>query len=102
MEAPASTIEVRVKFMGDLPAVIGQRNTVVTLPQGSTVGDLMASLSQSYGEAFTARVFATPTKLHHYVLVFIDGENIKQRGGFAAKLGNSEADVIMLPMFGGG
>ncbi len=34
MEAPASTIEVRVKFMGDLPAVIGQRNTVVTLPQG--------------------------------------------------------------------
>ena len=29
-------------------------------------------------------------------------ENIKQRGGLAAKLADSAVEVIMLPMFGGG
>ena len=102
METTASTIAVRVRFMGDLPALIGQREIVVTLPEGSTVADLMSNLSTTYGEAFTARVFSSPTKLHHYVLLFVDGQNVKQRGGLATKLSNSAAEIVMLPMFGGG
>jgi molybdopterin converting factor small subunit len=101
MEA-ASTIAVRVKFIGDLSAVTGQREIVVTLPEGSTVADLMSDLSTTYGEAFTKRVFSSPTKLHHTVLLFVDGQKLMQRGGLATKLGNSETEIIVLPMFGGG
>lgn len=97
---PALT--VHVKFMGDLPAVVGQRSLQLQMPVGSTVRDLLASLSKSYGEAFTLRVFSGPDKLHHYILVFVDGESIKSREGIRTKLGNGEVDVIMLPMFGGG
>jgi molybdopterin converting factor small subunit len=71
--APQAKIKVQVKFMGDLPAVIGQRSLELEMPAGSTVRGLLASLSKTYGEAFTARVFATPAKLHHYILVFVDG-----------------------------
>jgi molybdopterin converting factor small subunit len=99
---PKSTLTIRVKFMGDLPAVIGQRQIEVELPLGSVLGDLMTWLSNTYGEAFTARVFAGPAKLHHYILVFVDGKNIKGNGGFDMPLGDGEVDVIMLPMFGGG
>ena len=102
MAAVGSNLAVRVRFMGDLPAVTGQRNLLVSLPAGDTVGGLLESLSQRYGEDFRSRVFSGPTKLHHTMLIFVDGENIKQHGGLAAKLGASEVEVIMLPMFGGG
>jgi molybdopterin converting factor small subunit len=96
------TREVHVKFMGDLPALIGQRLVVVKLPEGSTVGDLLWALSKTYGDPFRSRVFSGPTTLHHYMLIFVNGKNIKEIGGFAAKLDDSEVEVIMLPMFEGG
>ena len=100
--AVESSIAVRVRFMGDLPAVTGQRNVLVSLPAGGTVGGLLESLSQRYGDDFRSRIFSGPGKLHHTMLIFVDGENIKQHRGLAAKLGDSEVEVIMLPMFGGG
>ncbi len=95
-------LAVRVKFMGDLPALTKTRYLVVTLPEGSTVGDLLNSLSSTYGEAFTSRVFSCSGRLEHYVVVFVDGQNIEEMGGFGAKLGQNEVEVVMLPMFEGG
>jgi hypothetical protein len=88
--------------MGDLPTVIGQRSLELTMPAENTVQDLLAYLSETYGEAFTSRVFSAPGKLHHYILVFVDGEKIAARDGLDRKLGKGEIDVVMLPMFGGG
>jgi MoaD family protein len=96
------TLTIRVKFMGDLPTIIGQRSLELQMPIGSTVRDLLASLSKSYGEAFTLRVFSGADTLHHYILVFVDGESIKSREGIQTQLGNGDVDVVMLPMFGGG
>lgn len=97
-----STPAVRVTFMGELPSIVGQRSLQVDLPEGATVGELLESLSKAYGDKFTCRAFCAPGKLHHTMLIFVDGENIKQRGGLAATLGAGEVEVIMLPMFGGG
>lgn len=99
-EQPA--MEVRVSFMGELPALLGARNLKVTLPRGGTVGDMLDSLSQRFGEEFSCRVFSEPGVLRHTMLIFVDGENIKDQGGLAASLGEGEVEVIMLPMFGGG
>ena len=66
------------------------------------MGGLLESLSQRYGDDFRSRVFSSPTKLQHTMVVFVDGENIRQHGGLAVTLGDSEVEVIMLPMFAGG
>ncbi len=95
-------IDIQVRFMGDLPSVVGRRDMTVSLPSDNTIGDLLASLSRSFGTAFSHRVFAGPDKLEHTVLVFVNGENINGQGGFAARLGAGNVEVIMLPMFGGG
>jgi molybdopterin synthase sulfur carrier subunit len=102
MLAPKPTITARIKFMGDLPTVVGRRTLELDVPAGQTVRDLLRLLSETYGEAFTSRVFSTPDKLHHYILVFVDGENIKGHGGLDATLAKGEVDIVMLPMFGGG
>lgn len=98
----ASTPDIRVTFMGELPSIVGQRSLQVALPQGATVSQLLASLSKTYGDNFRCRVFCAPEKLHHTMLIFVDGENIKERGGLAATLGTGDVEVIMLPMLGGG
>ena len=99
---PAACIDVRVKFMGDLPTVVGARSIQLPLPADHTVKDLLAHLSATYGEAFTSRVFSKSGKLNHYILVFVDGVKIQDPAGFDQTLGKGEVDVVMLPMFGGG
>ena len=102
MPGVESTSGVRVTFMGELPSIVGERSLEVALPEGATVGELLESLSRTYGDKFTCRVFCAPAKLHHTMLIYVDGEDIKERGGLAAKLGTGEVEVIMLPMLGGG
>ena len=94
---------IRVKFMGDLPSVVGERETSVSLPPGSTVADLLAWLCKHYGEGFRCRVISQSGKLHHTILIFLNGENIKERSDLATGLENNGAiEIVMLPMFEGG
>lgn len=95
-------MEVRVSFMGELPAIVGGRAVSVQLPERGTVRDLLAKLCEAYGDGFACQVFSAPERLRHTMLVFVDGENIARRGGLAAPLGDGQVEVIMLPMFGGG
>ncbi|MCC6609885.1 MAG: MoaD/ThiS family protein [Burkholderiales bacterium] len=97
-----STSEVSVSFMGELPALIGDRNLRIRLPRNATVGAVLECLSEKYGETFRCRIFVEPGSLRHTVLIFVDGEHIKEIGGLGARLGEGEVEVILLPMFGGG
>ena len=96
------TNDIQVRFMGDLPSIVGCRDMTVNLSPDNNVGDLLASLSESFGPAFTQRVFSGPNKLEHTVVIFVNGKNIDRHGGFAVRLGDGDVEVVMLPMFGGG
>lgn len=87
--------------MGEIRQLIGRHELRLSFPQGATVSDLFASLSVSYGDEFTSRVFSAPDSLRQNMLIFVDGENIKARGGLAAALGN-EVEVLMLHVVEGG
>jgi hypothetical protein len=97
-----STLAVRVAFSGEMQTLIGQRELRVRLPQGATVKDLLALLSGKHGDDFTSRVFGDSGKLRQGLLIFVDGENIKARGGLDATLGNGEVEVLMLTLLEGG
>lgn len=97
-------IGVRIRFMGDLRAVIESPDLKMSLPQGSSVGDLLSSLAERYGDPFAKWVFTGSGDLHHYILIFVNGENIQDIGGLSVKLGEQgdQVEIIMLPMFEGG
>jgi len=97
-----ATREVQVKFMGDLPSILGKRTVQATVPMDATVADLLDSLSQMFGVVFRDQVFSAPGKLRHTMLIFVGDENMNNCGGLAAKLGDNAIEVVMLPMFGGG
>lgn len=99
-----NAVRVRVRFMGDLRAVVESRDLQISLPQGSSVGDLLGSLAERYGDPFAKWLFTGSGELHHYILIFVNGENIQDTGGLSTGLGEQEdqVEVIMLPMFEGG
>ncbi len=100
----AQAVGVRIRFMGDLRAVVEARDIKMSVPQGSSVGDLLSSLAEKYGDPFAKWVFTGSGDLHHYILVFVNGENIQDIGGLSTKLGDRDdrVEIIMLPMFEGG
>ena len=100
----ANTVRVRVRFMGDLRAVVESRDLSMSLPQGSSVGDLLGALAGRYGDPFAKWIFTESGELHHYILIFVNGENIQDTGGVSTGLAGQEdqVEVIMLPMFEGG
>lgn len=98
-----STVTIKIRFMGDLPSVVGGRDATVSVSQGSSVGELVAKLCDRYGDGFRCRLLSRPDSLHHDILIFLNGENIQERGDLAVKLeGDSEMEIIMLPAFEGG
>src|SRR3990167_3279931 len=97
--AQASEISVKVRFMGDLRAIVKKRDLEMTLPTGSTVGDLLTFLCDSFGDPFTSWVFSQPGKLHHYILIFLNGRNVKDVGGLGARPGDHGGAVLILPLF---
>jgi molybdopterin converting factor small subunit len=102
-----NTLTVKVKFMGDLRAIVGKRETTTKLPKGSTVKDLLTALCNSFGDVFSSRILNPKGNLEHYVLVFLDGKNIKDLQGMGTTLrddgqGVGEVELLMLPMFEGG
>jgi len=100
----AEEIGVRIRFMGDLRAVIESADLNLTLPRGTRVGDLLKSLAQRYGDPFAKWLFTGAGDLHHSIVVFLNGENIQDIGGLSVVLGEQgdQVEIIMLPMFEGG
>lgn len=97
-------IGVRIRFMGDLRAVIESSDLKLALPRGTSVGTLLKSLAQKYGDPFAKWLFTASGELHHSIVIFVNGENIQDIGGLSANLGEQgdQVEIIMLPMFEGG
>lgn len=97
-----SPVTITVTFMGELPSLLGTRERLITLPPCATVDDLMKSLVEIFGKKFADRMFSSPGKLNHTVLIFVNGESIKRAGMLEARLGGDLVEVMLLPMFAGG
>lgn len=104
MAAPAirPSTTAKVTFMGELPSLLNEREHLVSLPHEATVADLMRSLVDTFGQVFEDRIFCSPGKLNHTVLVFVDGQNLGRRNLLQTRLGEGPVDVMLLPMFAGG
>ncbi len=100
----AEDIGVRVRFMGDLRAVVQSADLRLSLPKGTCVGELLKSLAATYGDPFAKWLFNKSGDLEHSILVFVNGENIQDIGGLSVGLGQQgdQVEIIMLPMFEGG
>lgn len=101
--APAPTIvHFRIRFIGDLPGIVGRRTDEVEMIDGCTFRNVLEVLCTRYGENFRQRMYCGLTRLQHTVVIFVNGDQLDEIGGIDARLHGNDVEILMLPMFGGG
>ncbi len=95
-------IQVRVYTILALKKILGQREFVVSLPPGSTVKDLLASLIDRWGEELSSHLFSpgSDSPLPH-IRLMINGRSIEFLKGIDTVLHEGD-EFLMLPLVSGG
>lgn len=102
MSEDLSIETVKVKLMGDIAGVFGRREMELSFPRGASVGQLLKSLGDRYGESFTKEVFNAAGGLMPTLVIFVNGEDIKELRGLDTPISGSKVEVVVLPIFEGG
>lgn len=95
--------EIRLKLMGPLARLAGERETRLLVGEGATVRDLLGLLAARYGPEFADAIFRTAGEVHTHLRTFLDerdadlGDRIAGDGGTAP-----EVAVLIIPGFEGG
>ena len=94
-------LEVSVSFYGHIRGLVPQGKMGLSLPEGSTVADLIHGLVEGLGEPFRERAFDEQGQLLPSVRIIVDGEVVETPdqplGGEGAKV----AVVFVPPVIGG-
>lgn len=98
-------IQCKVIFAGLIKRVAGTSEMTVELPAGSTLGDLLRSLTTRFGSEFEDKILLNGDLANHAVVI-IDGEYAREVGGMGASLdrgGPTQVEIVLLgpPLLGG-
>ncbi len=97
-------ITVKVRSIGPLAALFGAPEVAVALPEGTSVADLLQSLTRSFGEQcrpyFVSRGDAA-TSPYPLLRIMVNGRDIAVLGGRQAVLANDDEILMLTPVAGG-
>lgn len=90
---------VKVSYLGLVRNVIGCREEEIEAAPGTTVGDLLAHLTEKHGEPFRASVFRYQNQLRSTTLVCVNDRDIGELQGFATKLDSGEQLSVVVGVY---
>ncbi len=102
MQIESQMNTIKVKLMGDIAGAFGKRELDVEFPHGASVGLLLKELCFQYGESFSKEIFNAAGGLMPTLLIFVNGDDIKELQGLDTPVCDNKVEVIVLPIFEGG
>lgn len=95
--------KLRIQYLGSIRGIVGKSSEGLVLTKDITVGQLINSLSERYGESFRYFILNADEKLRNTVIILLDGVDINQMGGLDTSLkGYSEVKLVIMGLVGGG
>ena len=94
-------MRINVKFFATLREIVGEWNIELSLPEGTTVDEVLRGLVKQYGERFRNYVYDEKGVIHDYLIFLVNGESISAMKGFETILSEGDS-LIILPPIGGG
>ena len=86
----------------DLKEVIGQRLMEIDLPDGSSVEDFLAYMSERWGEELSGHLFdPAGGAVLPYVRIMVNGQTIQFLEGMETPLAEGDEVLILPPASGG-
>lgn len=93
-------MEVSIQVYGTVRHIIGDSRTVLQLPDGATVGDLLDGLALKYGESLRQALLDSQGGLQRTVELFVGNRQVE---GLQEKVGKDQrVDIYVLSPVAGG
>ena len=95
-------IQVNVRTILEFTKIFGQERFVVSLSEGSTVGNLLEELTNTWGGELASRLFEPDrSKLLPHIGLMVNGRSISLLDNMETVLHDGD-QVLILPPVGGG
>jgi molybdopterin converting factor small subunit len=95
-------MEIRVRSMGPLQQVLGGPQTVLSLPDGATVGDLLDRMAEEKGETFALYVRKAKEKTVYAALrLVVNGRDLLPGQYETVTLSEGDDVLVFTPIAGG-
>ena len=95
-------IRVKVRTILEFTKIFGQRCFEVSLDEGSTVGDFLTELADTWGDGLANRLFEPDrSKLLPHIGLMVNGRSIRLLQNMETVL-HDEDEILILPPVGGG
>ena len=91
---------MKVNFYATLRAVVGAKTVEFPLPEGATIGDLLAEMIRCY-PALKCELLDPEGQLYQHVHIFIKGRDVMHLNGLETRLAADES-LGIFPAVGGG
>ena len=94
-------IQTEIKFLSILSDLIDTNELVLDLKENSTIRELISVLEDRVGEQFKKRILSENRELTNYVILVINGKDIRSLNGFETKIQDKDM-ISFLPALAGG
>ncbi len=98
--APSNSILATVYYQGLLYRIVRKREESLSLSKESTLGSLIDSLVERYGEEFARALLTPAAALRPDVGVLVNGLNPARRGGLSYPLGEDDSCAVEIALLG--
>ena len=94
-------IRVDVHFFANVRVMTNEAGVTLSLPEKSSVLDMLEALVGRYSEAFNDYIFSDEGQLNKYVVIIKNGRGVGILDGLATALHDGDS-IAILPAVGGG
>jgi MoaD family protein len=94
-------VNVKINFFSILTDITGIEELVFYIDRNSDIRNLLERLTVKFGENFEELIFKNSTDLSKYVLITINGKDIRTLKGLHTKL-KQDDEIFFVPAIAGG
>jgi molybdopterin synthase sulfur carrier subunit len=95
-------MKITLHTMLAIKQALGQRQTEIELPQGSTLEGLFVCMKEKWGAKLTPHLFDPDSgAVHSHLRIMVNGQTIQFLNGMETPLKDGD-DVAILPLISGG
>lgn len=94
-------MEVELRYYAMVRDAAGKRAETLSLPEGSTVRDLITRLVSLYGEKLRGYVYDDEERILDYLMFSVNEQDIRSLDGYETVLRDGDRVLVMPPIGGG-
>ena len=94
-------LEIKVSFLSALIDIVLTEELVFSVEEGASIDRAFEILIEKFGKEFENRIYNSIEGMNKYILVSLNGKDIRLQNNLATKLQNGD-EISLLPVIAGG